>query len=335
MDLIRPKTENLEPHPAAVLFPLMGKGDLDSLAEDIRVSGLRQPILMHEGKVLDGRNRLVACRQAGVEPVFAEWNCAGSPTAFVVSQNLHRRHLSLAERNLIAVEASKLYETEARERQEASRAKSGERADRRPSVAADRQQRADTGRAVEKAARDLGVAPREVYKAKRVAQKAPVLKEAVLAGEASLDAAALLADEPVARQRELVAAGPKAIMEAAKAKRSKKSMRLSRAERAQLEATIAAAKPRPKRAPEPDPAGLPDIAPRFGTLVKRIDHAMQFTSGVAAVALICAARDASVSTGTELEAAEARYQKKVQGLVNLSVSMKTSRREGAGGGRRG
>jgi len=42
---------------------------------------------------------------------------------------------------------------------------------------------------------------REVEKAKRVAEHAPVLKDAVLAGVASLDAASALADEPEAVQR--------------------------------------------------------------------------------------------------------------------------------------
>ena len=60
-------------HPIAAIFPLMGEDELQALADDIRDNGLRNPILRFEGKILDGRNRLTACRLAGVEPRFEEF----------------------------------------------------------------------------------------------------------------------------------------------------------------------------------------------------------------------------------------------------------------------
>ena len=104
-------------HPAANLFPMMGDAELWELAEDIGRQGLEDDIILHEGLILDGRNRWVACERAGVEQRTAVWQSNGaSPTAYVISKNLHRRHLTPAQRAAIAAEALPMFEAEARER---------------------------------------------------------------------------------------------------------------------------------------------------------------------------------------------------------------------------
>lgn len=106
-------------HPAAELFPLMKGTDFGLLVEDIDANGLREPVLLYQGLILDGRNRLRACEIAGVEPRFVESDGVGSPLALVLSRNLHRRHLNEGQRAIIAARAKGMFEEEAAERERA------------------------------------------------------------------------------------------------------------------------------------------------------------------------------------------------------------------------
>jgi ParB-like chromosome segregation protein Spo0J len=92
---------NGETHPVAKLFPLMPDEELDDLTTDIRENGLHQSIILDaEGMLLDGRNRLEACRRAGVEPSYAVLN-GQDPVAFILSQNIRRRHLTQGQRAIL------------------------------------------------------------------------------------------------------------------------------------------------------------------------------------------------------------------------------------------
>ena len=101
-------------HPLADIFPLMEGVELDALVEDIYRNGLREPIVLHEGKILDGRNRYRACMKI-VEKAEAQNYCGQlyqpqfkeleprigvgiDPYAYVISANIHRRHLTAEQR---------------------------------------------------------------------------------------------------------------------------------------------------------------------------------------------------------------------------------------------
>jgi DNA modification methylase len=105
-------------HPAAELFPMMSDEEIDGLVEDIRRQGLLHPIITHEGMVLDGRNRLAACKRAGVLPRFEVWRGGEdqSPTAWVLAVNLHRRHLDTSQKAMVGARAKVLFDAEAAER---------------------------------------------------------------------------------------------------------------------------------------------------------------------------------------------------------------------------
>jgi hypothetical protein len=108
-------------HHYAKLFPCMDNEELSALAEDIRQNGLQEPVRLFEGKVLDGRNRVLACIQADIKPQFIQWHRNGvSPLAFVIAQNLQRRHLSLVQRAAVAASLLPQLQSEAKERQKAA-----------------------------------------------------------------------------------------------------------------------------------------------------------------------------------------------------------------------
>lgn len=89
-------------HPAAEMFPMMDDAAFEALAANIKAHGQREPIIVHDGSILDGRNRYRACLHVGTQPEFMDWSGSGDPIAFVVSMNLHRRHLNESQRQMIA-----------------------------------------------------------------------------------------------------------------------------------------------------------------------------------------------------------------------------------------
>ena len=91
-------------HPACSAWPEMPPEALHELANDIAANGLHEPLtLTPDGRLLDGRNRALACEIAGVEPQTVVYD--GDPALFSLSKNARRRHMS---RDQIALVAARL-----------------------------------------------------------------------------------------------------------------------------------------------------------------------------------------------------------------------------------
>jgi ParB-like chromosome segregation protein Spo0J len=168
--LIAPKpgarATRMAAHPLADLFPVMPFKDLEALAEDIKRNGQHDPIITFEGKLLDGRHRFQACQMAGVEPNFEEFT-GTDPVAFVISKNLHRRHLTSSQRAVIANEMAQLPRGNPQ---------------LQPNVVI-------TTISQSQAAELMDVSRDQVAKARRVAKEAPELVEPIRHGEMSINAA--------------------------------------------------------------------------------------------------------------------------------------------------
>ena len=178
----RPLT-TLEIHPLAEVFPVLEGEERAALVADIRAKGLQSPITLCDGKILDGRNRYLACIEADV-PIRTETYDGSDPLGFVHSANLLRRHLNESQRAMAAAKCANL--------QRGGYRRSNETANLRFHSQAD-------------VARKFNVSERNVNSAKRVQTKGvPSLVQAVERGEVPVSLAAKIAELPKTDQPNLV-----------------------------------------------------------------------------------------------------------------------------------
>jgi hypothetical protein len=78
----------------------MDEQELAKLEADIKQRGLLHPIVIYEGKILDGVQRYNACQLAKVYPKHVQFEKLSEevrkhgPVKFVISQNARRRNLT-------------------------------------------------------------------------------------------------------------------------------------------------------------------------------------------------------------------------------------------------
>lgn len=194
---------NYEFHPLANIFPLIEGRAFADLVEDIRANGVREPLWMYQHQILDGRNRYRAAKEVGALCEIRQYE-GDDPMGFVVSLNLHRRHLTESQRAMVAAKLANIQQNSFSGNQHVPAANL-------PTPAVSQA----------KAAEMLNVSERTVRAASKVKDDAvPELSRAVERGEVSVSAAAVVASMPRERQQEIAGAGPAAIREAAKAKRT-------------------------------------------------------------------------------------------------------------------
>jgi hypothetical protein len=92
-------SSGLRVHSVADLFPIMEGNEFDGLCENIATRGLHNPIVVLNGVLLDGRNRLRACAARGIQPAFADYTwLKNREDEWIISQNMHRRSLTPDQR---------------------------------------------------------------------------------------------------------------------------------------------------------------------------------------------------------------------------------------------
>lgn len=151
--------QEYEFHPYASVVPMLGQAELNALAADIQGNGLRHKIVLLDGKILDGRNRYRACALVGVKPEFEEFNGNGDPIAFIVSENLCRRHLTQSQKALAVAKIADL-----------PRGNPSLKSSKTPTNSNSAQMRNKT---VAEVAKEVEVSPRTVEQAKQVLREAP------------------------------------------------------------------------------------------------------------------------------------------------------------------
>jgi hypothetical protein len=151
--------QEYEFHPYAAVVPMLGPTELNALAADIQGNGLRQPIMLLHGKILDGRNRYKACLMVGVAPAFRDFNGEGDPLDYIVSMNLVRRQLTASQKALAVAKIADL-----------PRGNPNLKSSKTPTNSNSAQMRNKTTAEV---AKEVEVSPRTVEQAKKVLREAP------------------------------------------------------------------------------------------------------------------------------------------------------------------
>jgi hypothetical protein len=158
----------------------MSGEEFEKLVEDIRHHGLREPVVLApDGSILDGRNREAACLLLGIEPRFETFS--GDPVAYVISLNLHRRHLDESQRAMVAAKLATM--------------RQGQRTDLAQICAKSQAEAAEL----------LNVSRRSLQHAAVVREEgAAELIAAVEHGDIAVSAAAQLAEQPIPIQSDVI-----------------------------------------------------------------------------------------------------------------------------------
>lgn len=177
--------QEYELHDLCKLFPPMPEDQFTALMQDISANGLRQPIVIHEGKILDGRHRYKACLNLNLEPISVIYD-GNDPLGFVISHNLARRHLDESQRAMISGRLANM--------------KSGDNQyDKVGSIGSTSVTKAD-------AAKMLNVGTKSVTRARKVLGKGtPELVDAVDSGQIAVSVAAKIAEMEPGQQAKVIA----------------------------------------------------------------------------------------------------------------------------------
>jgi ParB-like chromosome segregation protein Spo0J len=211
----------MEFHEIANVLPRFDQDRLQEMADDILANGQRHPIVLFEGKILDGRHRFLACEIANVEPKVVYFKGGWEDAvALVVSENLVRRNLTGSQRALAWGKLAQLGEG-----RPIKWTADGENPDTLPGSGGQKLRRATEFSAAQ-AAKQAQVGTRSIERAKKVlADGVPELAKAVQDGDLGVFPAGYLAELPKEQQKEALAAGPEAVKEAVREAKTKNKTR--------------------------------------------------------------------------------------------------------------
>ena len=176
----------LEPHPLGALFPPMESPAYEQLVAGLKANGYdkREPMTLLDGQILDGNNRYTGIKVAKIKPtpdMFTEYK-GDDPIGYVIQKNLARRNLNPGQAAMLAAKmVEKMEEAERAEKEKAKGAGSAN-SQKKPKTKGKKAK----GAKVTKAAKAVGVSPRSVAAARKLAKKNPKAAADVTAGKKSL-----------------------------------------------------------------------------------------------------------------------------------------------------
>ena len=173
--------KNYQKHPLNIL-PDCNKPDYDRLQGSLRANGFdeRFPIVLFEGKILDGWQRYQICEKNNIEFVTTIFKGDKEEAIMFIRKSNIRRNLSEDRIATFIVDSNGLmdrYKAEAKERMK-STLKQGSRSSSTTPT--------ERGRAVDKAAKDFGTTGGKVKRAEKLKKESPEEFEKVKSGKKKL-----------------------------------------------------------------------------------------------------------------------------------------------------
>lgn len=178
------KSGDYEQHECNLLLPPMLPEQFNRLSEDIRQNGLKVPIVLCEGKILDGWNRYEICRQLRIEPRFEHYK-DHQPLRECWSLNIARRHLETSQ---LAVLANELMERMGPDKVEGDKNVPATKVDETGDTAGTRK-KGTKGKTRSLVSRLVGVSEGYIQQARALKKKAPDLYEQVRLAKLNLSKA--------------------------------------------------------------------------------------------------------------------------------------------------
>lgn len=94
---------SLQRHPLSAAWPDMAREDFDALVLSIEAHGLREPITLLDGQVLDGWHRYQACESLGIEGATVEFVGSVEDAEALVNDRHTRRSVTPGQRAAAAL----------------------------------------------------------------------------------------------------------------------------------------------------------------------------------------------------------------------------------------
>jgi hypothetical protein len=187
--------KKLTPHPLGAMFPAMSDFEYSDLKKGMKENGFdpKHPVVLYEGRILDGNHRYTASKDTRKTPIFVEFEKLdfaknrGTAFDFVLQENLRRRNLTPSQAAAIGAEI--LEQMTAFELAEKARIKEEAKAAK---AAGKKKPDEKLGKPVNKArkiAESLNISERSVRKAAALKKSDPEKHEAVKSGEETVASA--------------------------------------------------------------------------------------------------------------------------------------------------
>ncbi len=103
MDVVKKTITKYDFHDIANIYPLAKEEEFELLKESIKERGQLSPIVIFDKKIIDGRNRYLACKNLSIEPIIEIFTgTEDEALQYTIELNSGRRHMTKSQSAMMA-----------------------------------------------------------------------------------------------------------------------------------------------------------------------------------------------------------------------------------------